>query len=175
MRVPTSAFAALLFTATGAFAPGLVAQDDLSAYQPLVGSWQGELEYLDYGDNQTLVTLPTWLKVTRADTGKRLDIEFFYEEPDGREVGSRDRLYPTNAGLYFGAHWTMEEREADAAGRSLRLVLYREGMDDDREASITTVLEIRGDSLTITKHVEYADTGKGLQRNRYRMIRSAGE
>lgn len=174
MRMPPSVLPLVLLTAIGASAPNLAAQDDLAAYEPLVGSWQGELEYLNYGDNQPLVTLPTWLIVQRAENGKRLDFEFFYEEPDGREVGSRDQLYVTRTGLYFGDHWTVEERDGDPAG-SLRLVLRRDGMDDDREASIHSVLEIRGDSLKITKNVEYADNGESVQRNQYRMIRSTRE
>ncbi len=99
MKPSRSAVFVALLTAAGALAPNLAAQDDLSAYQPLVGTWQGELEYLDYGDNRTLVSLPTWLVVERAQNGKRLDDENFYQEPDRREVGSREQLYVTNTGL----------------------------------------------------------------------------
>jgi hypothetical protein len=165
-------FPLVLLVAIGASASSLGAQDDLSAYEPLVGSWQGELEYLDYGDNQTLVTLPTWLVVERAESGKRLDVEFFYEEPDGREVGSRDQLYETPDGLYLGDQWTIEERHADEASGTLRLVLSREGKDDGREASIRRVIVVEGRSLTMTTHVEFTDTGDGLQRNEYRFVKS---
>ncbi len=151
--------------------PLAAAQQGMESYELLVGSWEGELEYLDYGDNRTLVTLPTWLTIRPAAGGKRFDAEFSYEEPDGRRVGSRDRLYETPDGLYFGDHWKIEERRLDSKSGTLQLVLTRQGQDDGRDASIRNVIAVDNDSLTVTKYVEYSDTGDGLQRNQYRFKR----
>ena len=148
------------------------AQTAMEPYELLVGSWVGELEYLNYGDDLTLVTLPTRLVVEPTGNGKRLDLEFIYQEPDGSEVSGTDQLYETPDGLYFGDRWTVEEQEVEEPGRRLRLVLSREGEDDNRAAFIRTVVLLEGDELTITKQVRYADTGEELQRNQYRFRRS---
>lgn len=166
--------AACVLAAT-TFATPAAGQTAMDPYVLLVGSWEGELEYLNYGDNVTLVTLPTRLVVERAGSGKRLDLEFIYQEPDGSEVSGTDQLYETPDGLYFGDRWTVEEQDVDEPGGRLLLVLVRDGEDDNRAASIRTVVALEGDELTITKQVQYADTGEKLQRNQYRFRRSGGD
>ncbi|MCL7961163.1 MAG: hypothetical protein M8861_13300, partial [marine benthic group bacterium] len=154
--------AAVCFLAAIIFSTPAAAQTGMEPFELLVGSWDGELEYLNYGDNLTLVTLPTRLVVKPAGNGQRLDLEFIYQEPDGSEVSGTDQLYETGDGLYFGDRWTVEEQEVEEPGRRLRLVLSREGEDDDRAAFIRTVVLLEGDELTITKYVEYSDTGEEL-------------
>ncbi len=166
---------AACFLAAITFTTPAAAQTGMEPYELLVGSWEGELEYLNYGDNLTLVTLPTRLLVEPAGNGRRLDLEFIFVEPDGSEVSGTDQLYETPDGLYFGDRWTVEEQEVEEPGRHLRLVLSRDGEDDNRAASIRTLVALEGDELTITKRVQYTDTGEELQRNQYRFRRSGSQ
>jgi hypothetical protein len=59
-------------------------QEGVEAYSFLVGSWERELEYLDYGDNRTLVQLPTSMSCERGANGTSLELTSSYVEPSGR-------------------------------------------------------------------------------------------
>ena len=151
---------------------GLVGQETGSRFDFLLGDWEGELQYLDYGDNETRVTLPTWLIVQRAETGVGLELNFLFEEPDGSTVKGGDRLYETGDGVYFGDLWTVETLESPAPDGSHRVTLSREGLDDERPATLWTTIERSGDWLTLTRTVRYEDDGDPFQRNQFRFKRS---
>ncbi len=78
----------LLALVVGGSAPAQALQQDTRAYQSLVGSWDGVLEYLDYGDDRTLVQLPTHLVAKPIGNDAGLLFAFSYQEPDGRVVTS---------------------------------------------------------------------------------------
>ena len=58
----------------------------------LIGEWEGELDYLDYGDDSTRVRLPTRLSCLPDSTGQALVLEFTYREPDGRTMTGAEEL-----------------------------------------------------------------------------------
>ena len=130
----------LTFLVLGAVAgPGAsegIGQESTSRYDFLLGEWDGELEYLDYGDNETRVTLPTWLVVRRADTDAGLELEFLFEEPDGSAVEGGERSYETEDGLHFGDLWAVDALESPARDGSHRVILSRAGLDDERPATL---------------------------------------
>lgn len=163
--------ASILLVAFGSMPVEALAQETSALDALLVGRWAGELEYLDYSDNETLVTLPTRLEAAVAEDGRGLDLSYFFEEPNGRIVEGSDRFFETEEGVYFGDTWVVLERESDPSREALRLVLARDGMDDDRPARIITTLERSGSRLTITKNVEYAGSGSRIQRNQFRFQR----
>jgi hypothetical protein len=135
----------------------------------LVGEWDGELEYLDYQDNETLVRLPTTL---RAELGDELDsyrMMYAYEEPGGGVVTSDDELVQADGGVFMGDRWTVEEYTADPAAGSHRVVLLQEGEDDGRPAWIRLTLSATEDELTMTKAVIYDGATESVQRNEYRL------
>jgi hypothetical protein len=159
----------LLFSLSlGAAQASAALQENQGPLDFLVGSWEGELEYLNYGDDQSLVRLPTRLDVRPEEDGDALTFEFSYEEPDGSLGTSRERLRETERGVYFGGLWQIEERQFDEPSGTYRLVLKREGDDNDRKATIRNVVEAEPGRLTITKFVRYDGSEKELQRNQYR-------
>ncbi len=149
-------------------------QEGPGFYDLLIGSWEGELEYLDYGDDRTLVRLPTSLVVQREDA-TTLTLEYSFEEPDGSIVESRERLRKTPKGIFFGALWQIEEQSSDGSGRAHRLVMTRDAEDNGRPATIRTAIVADENELTITKLVQYEEAEEYLQRNQYRFRREAAE
>ena len=138
----------------------------------LLGSWVGVLEYLDYGDDETLVTLPTRLACRLSDASRPLVLEFSFEEPDGRVISSNESLFETEEGVHLGGLWQIAERVYDPSAGTYRLELVQEGEDNGRPAKIRNLVVLRGDELTITKFVKYSGSDEELQRHQYRLRRS---
>lgn len=161
----------VLLPLVGSAGGDLYGQDSGTRYDFLIGSWEGDLEYLDYGDDETRVTLPTWLVVGRASEGAGLEFSFQFEEPDGSTVEGGDRFYETAEGVYFGDPWQVESRQTPGSDGSYRLVLFRQGSDNERPASLWTTIEQAGEALMITKTVRYAGGDETFQRNQFRFQR----
>ncbi|NNF15025.1 MAG: hypothetical protein HKN72_17500 [Gemmatimonadetes bacterium] len=145
---------------------------DLEAYSFMVGSWEGELEYLDYGDNRTLVALPTSLSCELGADGTSLDLRFSYVEPNGRVETSTERLTVTPEGLYMGDLWQIRDSADQVLAGVFRVVLERVGEDNGQMATLVNSIIREGDELTITSTVTYISSGESLQRNQYRLRRS---
>ena len=146
-------------------------QDDAHAYSFLLGSWEGELEYLDYGDDSTRVRLSTSLQGLPSSDGRAIVLRFSYEEPDGRIVTSSERLEETADGVELGDLWQVEERSLNETIGVYRLVLRRSGEDNGRPASIVNTVLLDGAELTITTMITYLGSTDSLQRHQYRFRR----
>lgn len=147
-------------------------QEGLEAYAFLIGSWEGQLEYLDYGDDRTRIQLPTTLSCEPSANGESLDLRFAYEEPDGGLVTSIETLALADSGLYLGALWRIEEQAHRTPEGGYRFVLARQGEDNGQPASIRNTIRLSGDDLTITTSVTYAGSSESLQRHEYRLRRA---
>ncbi len=147
---------------------------DLEAFGFLVGGWEGELEYLDYGDDSTLVRLPTRLTCARDSTGQVLRLEFAYREPDGRTMTGTEelRLLDEPGWISLGDPWKIEELTSDPGAGEYRLVLSRHGEDNGRSADIKNSVLRTGDELTITKQVRYDGAEVYFRRHQYRFRRA---
>lgn len=148
-------------------------EQGIEPYTWLVGSWTGELEYLDYGDNQTRVQLPTTLDCTVDDDGNALELRFTYTEPNGKVMESTERLVVSGKGVYFGDLWQLKEAPHQVASETQRLVLERQDKDSGRRATLRNTVSLQGQDLTITLTVTYDGGSESLQRNQYR-LRSVG-
>lgn len=157
-------------------APGL-AQDSLEDFDFLLGDWEGELEYLDYKDDETLVRLPTTMRCEPSQTGRSLVLAYTYGEPDGRVVEGREALRPADreGELYFDGRWRVVEASFDPEGDRYQIVLSRDGMDSERPAVIRKTILLIGGELTITKAVLYGGESEYLQRNQHRLVRLSSE
>ncbi len=146
----------------------------LEAFGFLVGGWEGELEYLDYGDDRTLVRLPTRLTCARDSTGRALRLEFAYREPDGRTVTGTEelRLLDEPGWISLGDPWKIEALTADPGANEYSLVLSRHGEDSGRPADLRNTIRRTGHELTITKQVRYEGTPAFFQRHQYRFRRA---
>ena len=155
------------------------AADPVAPFRRLVGDWAGTLTYTDYGDDSTRVELGVRIAVTeRRDSLDTPALEFRYAftEPDGRAFeGARDLLVPGTdpARLWFGgAAWTVVAR--DTTGGRLRLVVEREGDDDNRPATIRETLTAGPEAWTLVNEVRYAGTAAFFERYTFVLRRAEG-
>lgn len=152
-------------------ATDLAGQQSVEQYSSLVGAWEGQLEYLDYGDNRTRVRLPTSLVCRMVQDGTALEFRFSYVEPSGRVETSTELLTVSDAGLSFGDVWRVKEETPRGSAGVFRLILEREGEDNGQAAVIVNEIVLEGDSLTMTSTVTYEASGESLQRNQYQFRR----
>ena len=135
----------------------LIAQDSrlvvLDDFAFLVGSWDGSLEYLNYGDDKTRVTLPT--RAVYQLEGDKISYQFVYTEPNGRKVDGQGSIaVDSNSGVQFngGAHQVVG-RMVDAENELYEIKLTQRGMDNNREAQIDHVIQRNGDKVSITRYI----------------------
>ncbi len=152
--------------------------DPLAPFRRLAGEWAGTLTYTDYTDDATRVELGVRIGVAeRRDSlgAPALELRYAYTEPDGRAVeGGRDLLVPGTdpARVSFGDHgWAVLAR--DTTGGRLRLVVEREGDDNDRPATIRETLTATGDAWTLLKEIRYSGTDRFFERHTYALRRTA--
>ncbi|GAB5537235.1 MAG: hypothetical protein Rubg2KO_34840 [Rubricoccaceae bacterium] len=129
----------------------------------LAGDWSGTLTYADYSDDATQVTLTTAAAVEAIPGGLELTISFI--EPNGSSGGTSTLTLRDGAVAfeYDGLTWTELEREVN--GDTFRLVIEREGADNNREATLRHTLSYRDGTLIDRKDVRYAGTDRFFERN----------
>ncbi len=151
------------------------AVDPLDPFRPLVGAWRGTLTYTDYGDDATRVTLGARARIAEAPGGAALTVAMTYTEPDGREVGvGTDRLEPGTDPSVFGwggASWRVVARDTTVG--ALKLVVERDGEDNDRAATIRETLTATADAWSLVKEVRYDGAAAFFERNRHVFTRDA--
>ncbi|MEO0557689.1 MAG: S41 family peptidase [Bacteroidota bacterium] len=129
----------------------------------LAGDWAGTLTYTDYQDDASQVTLTTAATVEAVPGGAQLVISFI--EPNGSPGGTTLLTLRDGAVAfeYDGLAWTELEREV--GGDSFRLVIEREGTDNNRAATLRHTLSYIDGTLSDRKEVRYAGTDRFFQRN----------
>ena len=165
--------AATLFLALGA-TPAQLSSDEklVSHLATLAGEWEGTLEYLDYGDNETRVRLAMSVVYRETPGGTAYDIEF--REPDGRIVSDAGRLERLPSGeVVLGAD-AHEVASFEAADDGFTLVLRMRGQDGGQPAEIRQVIEHAGDGLVVRKEVRFDGAAEFFTRNEVRLERRDG-
>ena len=150
------------------------AQEGAVRYDFLVGQWEGVLEYTDYSDDSTRVTLTARMRAIPDSDGERLRLTFDYVEPDGRTFTSEETLFETPSGLVMGGLWQVADSEYEPAGERYLLDLRQSGQDNNRSASIRNTVLRNSNELTITKWVRYEGSDRELQRHQFRFDRVDG-
>lgn len=142
----------------------------VSDFEGMVGAWDGTLTYLDYGDNETRVSLETSVVYTADPAG--LDFEFAYTEPNGeiiRDEGTLRVLDDGRVGMGMEA-FQVQQREVRGP-TDLLIVMTRRGTDNDRPGMVWRTIQIEGDVLTIRQEVLLDGTTDRFTRNEYRFQR----
>ena len=144
------------------FAP-TVSPDDLSV---LVGDdWQGELTYLDYGDNKTETTLPVNLLVGQNDRTFELHFTF----PDEPQANGRAEINISDDGRQLNDE-TLVRRLED--GSALMLVTHQACDDNGVNGDCEFTYMIAPDAFSITKMVTPEGSDAAYRRNHYLFTRS---
>lgn len=137
----------------------------------MVGSWDGTLTYLDYGDNERRVSLQTSVVYSAHDAG--LDFEFAYTEPNGeiiRDSGTLRVLADGRVGMGMEA-FEVQQREVRGP-TDLLIVMSRRGTDNDRPGMVWRTIQIDGDALVIRQEVLLDGSTDRFTRNEYRFQRT---
>ncbi|MEM7051500.1 MAG: hypothetical protein AAF604_17670 [Acidobacteriota bacterium] len=133
----------------------------------LVGTWSGVLEYLDYGDNQTRVELPT--ETTYRRDGSGLAYTTVFTEPNGSKITDEGRLARLTGNRFRVGNDVYDIAEKASNGSSWRLTTR--GTDNDRPAEFRLLIERRGDALVLRKEVIIDGTEEPFVRNELRLTR----
>ncbi len=159
----------LVTTFTGLLAQSL---DDRVGF--VLGEWTGHLDYLDYGDDSTVVRLRTTMRSRVDRDGSAIWLQYRYTEPDGSTVTSQSSIRSGESAdiIRFDGEWKIVAREIDRGDRGARLVLERSGEDNNRPAHFRLTLRGDGDRLEFRKEVRYEGTDRFFVRNAYRFVRT---
>jgi hypothetical protein len=139
----------------------------------LIGEWTGALEYLDYQDNTSRVSLPTDLSIQPKKETLRL--RYAYVEPNGKIVRGKDQVtYSDEKVKWGGEEWEIQSVEGKSVAEGWEMVLIRNGRDDDRPAILRQTIRRKNDELTVLKEVQYEGADTFSFRNVYRFGKKAG-
>jgi len=135
--------------------------DHLKVY---AGEWEGSLTYLDYGDDETLVTLP--MKVEAEHNDKGVEFKYFFTEPGGSIEKRTDRFRIRTGRIYYNGYW--EEVSTNISSlNEWTLELKSDGKDNNRKASFKKVVSVTSTEITVKKMVRYEGTDDFFVRNTY--------
>lgn len=145
--------------------PQSLTNDYLKVYD---GEWKGNLTYLNYGDDKTLVTLPVRVEASFSEKG--VEFKSFYTEPGGRIEKRSHRFRIGKKNIYYNGNWKMDSFEAKSL-EQWTLFLKSEGKDNNRTASFKKIVEVSPNKITIKKMVKYEGTEEYFMRNSYLLER----
>lgn len=130
-----------------------VPQASIEDFSFLLGSWNGSLEYLNFGDDKTLVTLPT--RAVYSQEKDKISYAFIYTEPNGTEVNGQGTIAIESGDRvqYNGGSHTIVSKSVDAEQDVVEIKITQQGMDNNREAQIDHVFQRKGDVVSITRYI----------------------
>ncbi|MEP5105705.1 MAG: hypothetical protein ABJQ84_13830 [Ekhidna sp.] len=144
-----------------------ISNQDLSMIN---GSWEGQLTYVDYGDDQTQYSLDTKLFVTWKNSKGKLKFEF--KEPNGKLVYSTENMKLLNESEFeFDSKWQIADFEKSSSGWTL--LLEMESTDNNRPSTLRQEIKLENSKLSITKMVMYDGTKSFFMRNQYELKKTS--
>ena len=138
----------------------------------LTGSWDGALEYLNYGDDKTRVSLPT--RAVYSHQEDHIAYRFIYTEPNGEEVQGEGsiRVAGGNRVMFNGASHKLVSRTLDHATNVFEVRITRMGQDNDRDAQIDHLIQSKDGTLSITRYVLLDGAEESFVRHAYTFKRT---
>ena len=143
------------------FLNSTVTYDHLKVFE---GEWAGELTYLNYGDDETLVTLPLTLEAT-MDT-KGVKFAYFYTEPGGTIEKRNGSFQLREDKVILNGKWELVGSEITNK-QNWTMELKSTGKDNNRRADFQKFVEVTPNKITITKKVRYKGTETFFMRNQH--------
>ena len=170
-RVPV--IVVLLAAAAIAEEPATAVSIEVSELKFLAGSWEGHLEYLDYGDGKTRIRLPT---TVQYEPGKdSIKYVMTFTEPNGSKVQDNGSIRPTRDKtklIFDGGRHQLISKKFDPPAETYHVALKKTGKDNNQPATFKTTIQRRESSLEITKRVKYDGQETSFVRNRYSLKRA---
>lgn len=174
MMIKNTIFFAASFLAIGLLLSSVSAQVKVKnkELKNLAGNWQGELEYLDYKNDES----KTRLKLSSLNTIKdgKFSQEIVYVEPNGKTVKSGGSFALSPDGRQIVEEkikWTITKNSFDKQGKTRTIVYETKWKDNDRNADLRETMIIGKDEFSVTKEVRYENTADFFVRNTHRYTR----
>lgn len=140
-----------------------------SDFSTINHKWSGQLQYLNYGDDKSIVKIPCTL-TTDFNKGKiRSLIVFDEKDGNGKKMTSKSKFHLSKNGKYFmidKEKWKITSTENTE--QVIKIIATKKGKDNNRSADmkITWVLE-KGKSISWKKDVRYDGTENFFNRNNF--------
>ena len=145
----------------GTLFDGKLSNDHLAVFE---GNWTGTLTYLNYGDDETLVTLPVDLEASYSDQG--LSFDYLFTEPGGGIEKRNGSLKLKKGKVYYSGIWELVDTKITSLNE-WTVELKRSGKDNNRKAQFRQTIEVTAEKITVTKNVRYEGTDNFFMRNQY--------
>lgn len=148
----------------------LLAQNPIvqnSDFASINKEWEGQLKYLNYGDDTKIVTIPCSLK-TEYENGKiKSKIEFDELDKKGKKMTSKSKFRLSKNGKFFiidGEKWAISSMKNK--DQSIQIIAQKRGKDNDQSADLKiTWTLVKDTSISWKKDVKYDGTDQFFNRN----------
>lgn len=155
------AIAATILLSIGCLLNANLTNDHLEIFK---GDWEGNLTYLNYGDDKTLVTLPVKLVATFGEKG--LKFEYFYTEPGGAIEKRTGKFELRGEKVYYNGRWELVSTDVQDK-EHWTMELKSSGKDNNRKADFQKTIVVTASKITVTKKVKYEGTDAFFMRNQH--------
>jgi hypothetical protein len=149
-----------------------VSENDLAM---LTGDWEGDLQYLDFGDDKTISTIKLKIRMTYALAVRTLSISLEFTEPGGNLVQDKTSLQVVAEGrqmVFDQGEWVVTSNAVQTLPGNLSLVFERDGLDNNKQARLKNTIKLtNGNAFTFAREVRYAEQEAFFTRSRYRLTR----
>jgi HKD family nuclease len=139
----------------------------------LDGKYKGYLEYLDYGDNKSIVRLPAECEAifNKSGNDKYLSVKFIFDEGKGRTVTGEDAwtiLDEGNTFFYDSTNYAITLYiENHDYNDIVNFVFEKEGKDNNKDCIIRQAFTIYNQAFIIEKRVKYKDEESSFIRHEF--------
>jgi Peptidase family S41 len=140
-----TAILGLIFLSANAFS-----QESKTFFQTVEGKWQGTLEYLDYSDGKSRVSLKTIITFKTSADGNSAEVATVYDD-FGKIIKDQDVEKIDVAAKKYFEDKTEFAIESIADGK---IVLLGSGQDGEKVEPIRKTITYSGDTLTILKETK---------------------
>ncbi|MFK8007257.1 MAG: hypothetical protein AB8H03_12845 [Saprospiraceae bacterium] len=140
-----------------------------SDFSTINQEWKGQLQYLNYGDDKSIVKIPCTLKTDFIDGKINSFIEFDEKDGNGKKMTSEAKFYLSEDGKYFmidQEKW--EIISTKKTDQIIQIIAKKRGEDKNRAADMRTTWRLeKGNSITWKKDIRYDGTKDFFNRNSF--------
>lgn len=172
---PLSNYYICLMTKVILFCISMLAMGSLSAQSfqikdlsSSVGSWKGNLTYLDYSSGKPFTMLANIKISLTADSRGYI---MAYEYPKEPHANSKDTT--AIVGSFFGKDKIVEFKRDSAEGFKLVTEVDGEDGNENKKAILRHQYLLQKNTFIITKSVKFQGTDKWIKRNEYLLTRAS--
>lgn len=138
-----------------------------SDFSTINEDWIGQLQYLNYGDDKSIVKIPCTLKTYYMDGKINSTVEFNEKDGNGKKMRSEAKFYLSEDGKHFmidQEKW--EIISTKNTDQIIEIIAKKRGKDNNRGAVMKTTWTLeKGNSITWKKDVRYDGTKEFFNRN----------